>query len=197
MAYIGQEKKKEIAANLKQVLQGTGIKYRLGIRHHSTLYITLTEGPIDFIQNYIETCQPKYTNAPWNKPTNYLDVNVYWFHDHFTGQALEVLTKIKEVLNQGNHDNSNPQIDYFDVGWYVDIEIGKYDRPYIYTGVVEGPTREWTKEELVTNTLFAVANNEVIVRVLQAQDPKLLEQIQRAAKVVEPEVVKYLETVVA
>ena len=55
MAYMSQDKKKEIAAELKKVLKGSGLKYSLGVHHHSTLYITIKQGPIDFIQNMIET----------------------------------------------------------------------------------------------------------------------------------------------
>jgi hypothetical protein len=34
-------------------------------------------------------------------------------------------------LNTGNHDNSDSQTDYFDVGWYVDVKVGKWNKPYI------------------------------------------------------------------
>jgi hypothetical protein len=27
--------------------------------------------------------------------------------------------------------------DYFDVGWYIDIKIGKWDKPYNFTGEIE------------------------------------------------------------
>jgi hypothetical protein len=30
----------------------------------------------------------------------------------------------------GNHDRSDIQSDYFDVGWYVDVNIGSWNRPY-------------------------------------------------------------------
>jgi hypothetical protein len=33
-------------------------------------------------------------------------------------------------MNGGNHDNSDVQTDYFDVGWYVDVNIGSWDKPY-------------------------------------------------------------------
>ena len=34
----------------------------------------------------------------------------------------------------GNHNNSDISTDYFDVGWYIDINIGKWDKPYEVTG---------------------------------------------------------------
>jgi hypothetical protein len=31
---------------------------------------------------------------------------------------------------EGNHDNSDIQSDYFDVGWYVEVNIGKWNKAY-------------------------------------------------------------------
>ena len=33
-------------------------------------------------------------------------------------------------MNDGNHDNSEIQYDYFDVGWYIDVNIGRWNQPY-------------------------------------------------------------------
>jgi hypothetical protein len=57
-------------------------------------------------------------------------VNPYHFKDHFSGRALEFLKEVHIAMMVGNHDNSDIQSDYFDVGWYVDINIGRWDRPY-------------------------------------------------------------------
>jgi hypothetical protein len=59
-----------------------------------------------------------------------LDVNVYWYKEHFSGKALKFLQEVIPLMNAGNHDRSDIQTDYFDVGWYVDINIGKWNKPY-------------------------------------------------------------------
>jgi hypothetical protein len=41
-----------------------------------------------------------------------------------------LLEKIVKTLNIGNHNNSDIQSDYFDVGWYVSIKVGEWDKPY-------------------------------------------------------------------
>ena len=201
MAYIGQEKKKAVAAELKAALKGTGIKYTLGIHHHSTLVIKIWEGPVDFIENYWVTTQNDWKTAEYRqehkveKP-NYLDINEYWFQDHFTGKALEILTTIKRIMMKGNHDNSDPMTDYFDVGWYIDIKIGTWEKPYTVTGVLapaEEPKKVWTKEELTRNTLMALMLNEHVVKTLEANDPKMLEQLKDAAAAVEPEFVEFIK----
>ena len=60
-----------------------------------------------------------------------LDVNPYWYHEHFDGKAKKFLSEVIPAMNKGNHDNSDIQTDYFDVGWYVDVNVGKWDKPYV------------------------------------------------------------------
>jgi hypothetical protein len=33
----------------------------------------------------------------------------------------------------GNHDRSDSMTDYFDVGWYISINVGKWNKPYEMT----------------------------------------------------------------
>jgi hypothetical protein len=33
-------------------------------------------------------------------------------------------------MNAGNWDKSDIQTDYFDVGWYIDVNVGRWDKPY-------------------------------------------------------------------
>jgi len=129
MAYMSQERKKQIKVELDKVLKGKGFKYSLGVNHHSTLVLNIWAGPIDFIGNYNNT--KRNENDKCSK--SYIDVNVYWYQEHFTGEALELLKQVLPVLNAGNHDNSDSQTDYFDVGWYVNVNIGKWDKPYQFT----------------------------------------------------------------
>jgi hypothetical protein len=47
-----------------------------------------------------------------------------------TRKAWEVLQRAAEVGNADNWDNSDSQTDYFDVNYYLDINIGKWNKPY-------------------------------------------------------------------
>lgn len=131
MAYMSQDRKKQIATELKQVLKGTGIKYTLGVRHHSTIVMNIKAGPIDFIKNYNETVGNRSLNYPVKE--QYMQVNTFWTHEHFSGEAKDILGKIIKTLNNGNHNNSDPMTDYFDVGWYVDVNVGRWNKPYVLT----------------------------------------------------------------
>lgn len=128
MAFMTQEKKKALAPQIKSILKKHGLKGSLSVRNHSSLVLNITEGSIDFYQNMLDTLRE--SNQPIDYVTKDIDVNPYWYHRHFSGYPLEVVGELIEAMNVGNHDNSNAQIDYFDVGWYIDMNIGKYSKPY-------------------------------------------------------------------
>jgi hypothetical protein len=45
-------------------------------------------------------------------------------------KAWEVLHRSAEIGNADNWDNSDSQTDYFDVNYYLDINIGKWNKDY-------------------------------------------------------------------
>lgn len=126
MAYMSQEKKKIIASGLKKVLKQYKIKGTLSVDNHSTLVLKVKEGPINFHKSFT---QPYINHLI--KADEEIDVNVYHYRDHFTGKAREFLVAAITIMNVGNHDNSDIQSDYVDVGWYVDVKIGTWNKPYV------------------------------------------------------------------
>ena len=138
MAYFNQERKQERAPVIKAILKKYGVKGSLAVRNHSTFVLNIKSGSVDFIENYIKTDADKhYGNKMSQEQIEYirnnkaLDVNPYWYQEHYTGKALSFLKEVFTAMNKGNHDNSDVQTDYFDVGWYVDVNIGSWDKPYI------------------------------------------------------------------
>jgi hypothetical protein len=134
MAYVSQDLKKKLAVTVKAICKTYGVKASLSVNHHSTLVLTVKSGPIDFIGNFNEVFRsrphPEYVREVTG---NCLDVNVYWYKEHFSGRALAFLTKVIAAMNVGNWDESDIQSDYFNVGWYVDVKIGKWNKPYVLT----------------------------------------------------------------
>ena len=131
MAYMSQDRKAQIAPVVKKILAKYGVKGSLAVRHHMTLVLNIKSGPIDFIANFNETVAQRpgeFRNG--SAAVDHIDINPYWYHEHFSGVAKSFLTEIMAAMNAGNHDNSDVQTDYFDVGWYVDVNIGKWDKPY-------------------------------------------------------------------
>ena len=111
MAYYNQEQKRQVAPKIKALLKKYNMKGSLSVRHHSTVVLNLKEGVIDFGGDSIQ-------------------VNVYWIDKNYTGVAREFLNEAYAILMQGNHNNSDIMTDYFDIGWYVDINVGRWDQPY-------------------------------------------------------------------
>lgn len=130
MAYMSQEKKATIAPRIKTTLKRYGLKGSLSVRNHSTLVLNIRAGKIDFIQNYNDTVRPLGNYRPAEKS---LDVNPYHYQNHFSGKARKCLDEIFDAMNDGNWDKSDAQTDYFNVGWYVDVNVGKWNKPYEVT----------------------------------------------------------------
>jgi len=126
MAYMNQEKKATIADLVKPILKKYGIKGSLSVSNHSSIDLNIKSGPIDFIGNYNATVD--------HVVKDYLQVNVYWIQDHFTGVAREFLLEaVMALKGAGHYNNSDAMTDYFDVAYYYDINVGKWDRPYELT----------------------------------------------------------------
>lgn len=134
MAYVSQELKAKLAPAIKAVCKKYGIKATLAVQHHSTLALNIKSGGIDFIGNSNRVCgSSHYQVSRGFKPntSGYCNVNHYWYKDHYDGVALKFLKEVISAMNNGNHDNSHIQSDYFDVGWYININIGSWNKPYI------------------------------------------------------------------
>ena len=147
MAYFNQERKQERAPAIKAILKKYGVKGSLAVRNHSTFVLNIKSGSVDFIENYIKTDADKhYGNKMDQNQIDYLrknkavDVNPYWFQEHYSGKAKQFLTEVFAAMNKGNHNNSDIQTDYFDVGWYVDVNIGQWNKPYELEGSWEAVT---------------------------------------------------------
>jgi hypothetical protein len=125
MAYIDQKRKAELAPKIKAICKKHGVRASIGVRHHSTLVLNIAESKIDFFGQYAS----KYGTLS----DGYIQVNPYSIDTNFTGIAGEFLQEVYEAMMAGNHNNSDMQTDYFDVGWYVSINIGSFEKPYRLT----------------------------------------------------------------
>ena len=133
MAYMNQEKKAIIASKLKPVFKKYGVKGSLKVNNHSTIVLTVKSGKIDFIKNYNSTVENRpggFRNG--SAAEKYLNINPYWYHEHFSGKSKEFLTEALAALKGADwYDESDGSIDYFNTAYYVDINIGKWNKPYV------------------------------------------------------------------
>ena len=122
MAYMNQEKKAVIAAKLKPVLKKYGVKGTLSVRNHMSIVLNVKAGKVDFFKDYGDREDAIKFG---------IQVNPYWFQDHFTGVSKKFLAEAFDALKSaGYYNNSDAMTDYFDTAYYYDINIGKWNKPY-------------------------------------------------------------------
>lgn len=128
MAYVSQDDKKAIAAKINPILKAFGLKGTLSINHHSKLVLTIRSGKIDFIGNCNETNAHK---EYFNPVKENMEINEFWYKEHFTGIALEALNNIVPAMFTSDwYDNSDIMSDYFDTKYYISVKVGTWDKPY-------------------------------------------------------------------
>lgn len=140
MAYIDQTKKAKIVAALKAVMP-KGWKYSLRIQHHSSITMTIQAAPVDL-----------YTLCTYeSKSESYIQLNTYYLENAYTdAEIVKVLKAAKAALDTDNFDKSDISADYFNVGHYVYMHVGAFERPFVCTApaVAAEPKQELTAEEM-------------------------------------------------
>lgn len=118
MAYVSKQDKAELAPKIKLVLKKYDMKGSISVRHHSSLVVTLQSGAIDF--------------GDYSHGNGYIQVNTYWIDDHYTGIAKAFLTELLVAMKGPNYfNNDDAMTDYFSRSHYTDINVGKWDKPYV------------------------------------------------------------------
>lgn len=119
MALMTKEHKARIAVELKKVVP-TGWKYSLAVKDHQAICMNIRSAPIDLIaaagRAGIEDMQ---LNPYFNPAETFKDPEI-----------AAIFEKIKDALNIGNYDRSDIMRDIFEVGHYVELSIGRYDKPF-------------------------------------------------------------------
>ena len=125
MAYVSQDLKAKLAPKIKAICKKYGVKASLAVRNHSTLVLNVKSGKVDFIGDYGSTPETRADAEKFG-----IQVNPYHYKSHFNGDAYFFLSEVIPAMNDGNWDKSDIQTDYFNCGWYVDVNIGKWNKPY-------------------------------------------------------------------
>ena len=120
MAYMNQEKKKKIAALLKAIMPKDW-KYSLAVDNHSTIVLTISSAKVNLME----------------ENNRHQQINHYHIDRIFKGELLETFKKIVAALNTDNYDHSDITTDYFNVGHYISINLGRWDKPFIYEKPLE------------------------------------------------------------
>ena len=138
MAYMNQETKKELAPGIKAVLKKYGMKGTIGVRHHSTLVVNIKSGKLDIMQNHYDKVTERGTVNQYGdniRKLEYLDVNQYWIEDGYTGIVKDFIIELYDAMKGDKwFDKSDIQSDYFHTAYYMDVNIGSWNKPYQFEG---------------------------------------------------------------
>ena len=136
MAYVTEEIITKARIALKALNKEYGVKATLSGKGDTTLYLTIAQGSIDFINNFCENTKAKRIQhdtqqvIDWVTKEQNISVNQYYLDSSFSGVALEYLEKVKEIMYADHWDHSDIQTDYFNCSYYVNIDIGRWNKPY-------------------------------------------------------------------
>lgn len=128
MAYMDQTTKKQIAAELKKVIPA-GWKYSVAVDNHSTIVLTIASAPVDLYK--IAKGQAGYGGSM----QGHVQINPHCMDKHFEKtEVADVMAKVQKVLyGCGYYDDSDLMTDYFNCAYYVHMQIGKWDKPFVCT----------------------------------------------------------------
>ncbi len=121
MAYISQQDKKDLAPAIKAVLKNYGMKGTIAINHYSSLVVNIQSGVLDFTDHF-------------SHGDGYIQVNTYHIDSWYSGTIKRFLQDLLKAMKGTKwYNNSDAMTDYFDTAYYIDINIGKWNKPYVQT----------------------------------------------------------------
>ena len=129
MAYISKE---DVTA-IRNELKATFPKFTFGVRKmhggSNGVDVTIKAGPTDF-----SDCFRANDNG-------HAQINQY--HTHMYGKHQKLFDAIHKIIrtapikgdgywkNKGWYDNSDSMIDYFDTAYYISMNVGSWNQPYV------------------------------------------------------------------
>lgn len=137
MAYITKAEVKALQPKLKAINDKYRVKATFSGSNSSKLQLSISSGKVDFIGNYIENLDAnnRHDNAEERakciNASKYLQVNHYYLESAFSGLALEYLEEVKAVMLENHWDESDSQTDYFHCAYYIEVNIGRWNKPYV------------------------------------------------------------------
>ena len=138
MAYMNQQLKSELAPGIKAVLKKYGMKGSIAVRNHMTLVVNIKSGKLDIMQNHYDKVTERGTVNQYGdniRKLEYLDVNQYWIEDGYTGIVKDFINELYDAMKGDKwFDKSDIQSDYFHTAYYMDVNVGDYNKPYQFEG---------------------------------------------------------------
>lgn len=138
MAYMSQEMKKKLAPAIKAVLKKYNVKGTVAVRNHSTLVVNIKSGALDLVGAANRHSKEKMSQRGFDYVEyDYFDMNQYHFSSWMRDIGEEEIANFADELvaaMKGDvwYDNSDSQIDYFETAYFIDINVGNWEKPYVF-----------------------------------------------------------------
>jgi len=123
MAYIKTEEVAAIRGQLKEKFKG--LKFSVRKQHHSSVIVTIKAGNVDFSDILDDS--------------GYAQINQYWLnrtgkHEHLFEEIYKVIKTAPASVEGGREwfDDSDSMTDYFHTAFYMSVNVGSWDKPYVY-----------------------------------------------------------------
>jgi hypothetical protein len=137
MAYISQDDKRELAPNIKAVLDKHNVKGTISIRNHATLVVNIQEGALNFFTpNNLRPFVVPLGFTGQGRRENYSNVNQYHYHKYYKNQPECIAffdALFKAMKGTKWYDKSDAMYDHFDTAYYLSVNVGKWNNHYKYT----------------------------------------------------------------
>lgn len=138
MAYMNQEKKQKLAPAIKAVLKKYGMTGTIAVKHHMSLVVNIKSGKLDLLgaaQKHVDMVNEQRGMKYNGDIDNYLQVNQFYAAEWARKVGEEEIANFYDELiaamkGDGWYNNSDPMTDYFDIAYYTDINVGKWDKGY-------------------------------------------------------------------
>ena len=137
MAYVSQEMKKALTPAIKAVLKKHRVKATISVYNHSTICVNISTGAIDFIgeQNKQNKEIASRRGTPFYESDGYIQVNPYYPEQY--GDGAELIAELVDAMKGPDYFcDDDSMTDYFHRSHYTDINIGKWNKPYVYNAFV-------------------------------------------------------------
>lgn len=129
MAYVTKELKTRVSAEIKKIMP-KGTKYSIRGTGKGRLSLVIYTAGMDLLAP-IQKQENRYAEMRGDKPQKLNHASIRHINGLTFGEKWDaIFGEIFDIMNKGNHDRSDSQVDYFDVGWYVSVDLGTWDRPF-------------------------------------------------------------------
>ena len=121
MAYVSKEKKAKVYAKLKEIIPRSW-RWSLAVSHNMALVLTIAKAPVDLLSEARPDGHPSRDT--------YVNLNEYRLDKIKNTEIREIFLAVREAMNTENFNHSDTMRDYHSLGHYIDINIGKWDKPF-------------------------------------------------------------------